>query len=181
MSITIEQYNSDWLRWYQEIKTKIWPDVLSHATSIEHVGSTSVKGLAAKPIIDIDIIAKDQKRINSCISSLEKLGYRHRGNLGVEGREAFYNTEKINHAHHLYVCLEGCDSLLNHLALRDHLKRNPEDVRKYSKLKMHLAQKYSDDIDAYIGGKTSFILDILSKYNFDKDSLTQIQSANQKK
>jgi GrpB-like predicted nucleotidyltransferase (UPF0157 family) len=181
MSIIVESYNPDWVKWYEDIKSRVWPNVSSDAIAIEHVGSTSVKGLVAKPIIDIDIIAKDQKRISSCINSLEKLGYKHRGNLGVEGREAFYNPEKVSHDHHLYVCLEGCDSLLNHLTLRDHLIRNSDDVSKYSKLKMDLAQKYSHDIDAYIEGKTSFIIDVLSQYSFEKDSLIQINSVNQKK
>ena len=180
MSIIIENYNPDWAKWYKEIKSIVWPCVSSYAITIEHVGSTSVEGLAAKPIIDIDIIAKDQKRIISCISSLQKLGYRHRGNLGVEGREAFYNPKKIKYAHHLYVCLEGSASLLNHLTLRDHLKKNLDDVSKYSKLKTSLAQKHSHDIEAYIEGKTNFILDILSQYNFENDSLTHIQSANKK-
>ena len=181
MGIVVEKYNHEWSKWYDELYSIIWPNVSSHAKSMEHVGSTSVNGLAAKPIIDIDIIAKDQKQINLCINSLEKLGYRHRGNLGVEGREAFYNPEKIKYAHHLYVCLEGSDSLLNHLTLRDHLKKNPVDVRKYSNLKIDLAKKHSHDIEAYVEGKTNFILNILSQYNFDNNSLNQIHSTNQKR
>lgn len=181
MGIVVEKYNHEWPKWYEEIYSIIWPNVSSHAKSIEHVGSTSVNGLAAKPIIDIDIIAEDQKQINLIINSLEKLGYRHRGNLGVEGREAFYNPEKIKYAHHLYVCLEGSDSLLNHLTLRDHLKKNSEDVREYSELKIDLAQKHSHDIESYVEGKTNFILNILSQYSFDNDSLNQIHSTNQKK
>ena len=87
MAVTVEKYKSNAKNGMKR-STSIINNVSSHAKSMEHVGSTSVNGLAAKPIIDIDII-KDQKQINLCINSLEKLGYRHRGNLWRRGKRSF--------------------------------------------------------------------------------------------
>ena len=175
--VVVEKYNPEWKDWYQELKTQIWPLVFKDALKIEHVGSTSVEGLSAKPRIDIDIIAKDSSSVQACILSLALLGYKHLGDLGIIGREAFsYESHKYDH--NLYVCLEGADSLKNHLTLRDHLRLNEEDRTRYSEIKESLALKFPENIDAYIDGKTEFILSILEKYDFDSLAIDSIKSAN---
>ena len=167
-------------KWYDELYSIIWHfNVLSHAKSIEHVGSTSVNGLAAKPIIDIDIIAEDQKQINLIINSLEAWVSSQRKSWRRRKRSYFIIPRRLNMPT-IFMFLGG-NSLLNHLTLRDHLKENPVDVRKYSKLKIDLLKKHSHDIEGYVEGKTNFILNILSQYSFDNDSLNQIHSTNHKK
>ncbi len=177
--IIVEEYNPKWKEWYEELKSFIWPAVSDFALNIEHVGSTSIKNLSAKPKIDIDIIVNDLDASNDCINALENIGYKHRGNLGIIGREAFlaYNPK---YQHNLYVCLADSDSLKNHLTLRDHLRANIEDVKIYSKLKYELALKFPYDIDGYIDGKTDFILSILNQYNFNNNALGDIKNANTK-
>lgn len=188
--IEVVEYNPDWPRWFETIKDRIWPSVKPFALAIEHVGSTSVSGLAAKPIIDIDIIIEHPSQLHDVIRALSKLGYTHRGNLGIEGREAFY-VPQGEFAHHLYVCLNGCLSLKNHLLVRDYLRANAFTRDDYSRLKAQLSQQ-ALGIDAYGEKKTSFLADILMRSGLsekEKDSITQanqvsnhrmiVRSANQ--
>ncbi len=87
--IIVEEYNPKWKDWYEELKSTIWPAVSDYALNIEHVGSTSIENLSAKPKIDIDIIVNDLNASNDCITALDKIGYKHRGDLGIVGREAY--------------------------------------------------------------------------------------------
>jgi GrpB-like predicted nucleotidyltransferase (UPF0157 family) len=123
-----------------------------------HVESTSVEGLWAKLILDIDMIVNDSEDCNNVISLLKSIGYTHIGNGRIEGREAFEYSENNKNIiwmeHHLYLCLKGNESLRNHLLLQKHLRCNQESIFTYSKLKLDLAKKYPYDIDSYVEGKT---------------------------
>ncbi|MBT4793265.1 MAG: GrpB family protein [Halobacteriovoraceae bacterium] len=179
MYITVEDYNPIWKERFTVLKDKLWLSLSDIVVSIEHVGSTSVEGLAAKPIIDLDIIIDSRDKLKDVIRVLESKGYEHRGDLGVENREAF-RCVNPKFKHNLYVCLEGTAALENHLALRNHLMVSPVDIDQYSQLKKQLAAKYPDDIDSYVDGKTNFILNILKQYNFDIKNLEIIGSVNKK-
>lgn len=177
--IEVSAYKEKWKSDFENLKSEIWPLVKDHALSIEHVGSTSVSGLSAKPVIDIDIVFSDRENLAQIVSALGGIGYHHVGDLGIKDREAF-KKDNAKVKHNLYACLEGCVSLKNHLILRDHLRRNPDDCKKYSDLKCDLARQFPNDIDAYIEGKTKFILDVLGQYEIDSQNLADIKRANQK-
>ena len=147
--ISVENFNPDWKNWFQSLHATIWPAVQPWALSVEHVGSTSVAGLAAKPIIDIDIIVKDVKSLAPVILALEKIGYIHRGNLGIEGREAFRIPSTSSIKHNLYVCIQDCLALRNHLILRNFLNENEQARNEYGKLKTRLAESVLS-IDEYV-------------------------------
>ena len=128
------------------------------AMRIEHVGSTSVEGLSAKPIIDIDVVIKDYAEFEEVVSTLEAIGYRHEGDLGIAGREAFkYDGKDHLRKHHLYVCPEDSPELKRHIAFRDYLRTHSDAVRQYSRIKEEGARLYPYDIDRYIEHKTTFI------------------------
>jgi GrpB-like predicted nucleotidyltransferase (UPF0157 family) len=91
----------------------IWPHIQDVATAIEHVRSTSVRGLAAKPIIDMTIVVPAAAAVRTVIDRPTTIGYRHRGDLGVTDREAFARPEGTPD-HHLYACVAGSDALRNH-------------------------------------------------------------------
>ncbi len=139
---------------------------------VEHVGSTSVEGLLAKPILDIDIIVENDLDSKRVIDLLENVGYTHEGNLGIEGREVLKYKENNQFIqwmdHHLYVCLNDCENLKSHLLVRDHLRNNKDSVEAYSELKRKLAEEFSDDIDLYIDGKTDLLTEILKQEGFGK-------------
>jgi GrpB-like predicted nucleotidyltransferase (UPF0157 family) len=131
------------------------------AARIEHIGSTAVPGLAAKPIIDFDVLLRSASDLPTVIARLSSLRYVHQGDLGIPGREAFQNPPGT-FPHHLYVCLPDCAQFQRHLKFRDHLRTHPLDARTYASLKRQLAAQFTNDRDAYTSGKTEFINSILN-------------------
>lgn len=175
--ILVVDYDPSWPDTFEVLRRDIWAVVRDTALSIEHVGSTAVPGLAAKPFIDMDVIVKSRDKVPRVIEKLAALGYVHRGNLGIEDREAFASPPGRT-AHHLYACLQGSVALANHLALRDFLRRNPEAVAEYGGLKKHLAEQFPDDIDGYTAGKTEYILAVLRSCGLTEPLLQTIRDAN---
>ncbi len=140
------------------IKDEITSVLGQLAMGIEHVGSTSVEGLSAKPIIDIDVVIKDYTVLEEVVSALGVIGYQHEGNLGITGREAFrYDGKEHLRKHHLYVCPEDSPELKRHIAFRDYLRSHSDAVREYSRIKEEGARLYPYDIDRYIEHKAPFI------------------------
>jgi GrpB-like predicted nucleotidyltransferase (UPF0157 family) len=176
--VQVVDYNPEWPDRFCRIRDGIWPSVRDVAVTVEHVGSTAVPGLAAKPIIDLDIVISSRSDAPLIAMRLARLGYVHCGNLGIEDREAF-RTPENQPAHHLYVCSCESTALRNHIALRDHLRAHRSDVVAYSNLKKQLAARFARDIDRYVEGKTDFILSILAQYGFSADHLDSIRRANQ--
>lgn len=89
LNVTVESYRSSWVDDFNSICDLVWPKIHDIADSIEHVGSTSFPGLAAKPIIDVDVIISNSENMSLVIERLESVGCQHRGDLGIKGREAF--------------------------------------------------------------------------------------------
>ena len=159
-NVRVLPYDSDWKSDFEDIKLEL-VDILGNIPiSIEHVGSTSVEGLAAKPIIDIDVVVKPDD-VGKAIEFLEGHCYIHEGNLGIEGREAFAYEDK-NHLqeHHLYVCPSDSKELGRHIAFRDYLMNHPEAVEKYSKVKLEAARLFPESIEKYIDFKSPVIEEI---------------------
>jgi GrpB-like predicted nucleotidyltransferase (UPF0157 family) len=175
--VTVVDYDPSWPRLFERLRAVVWPVVDDIATTIEHVGSTSVPGLAAKPVIDLDVVLRTGEDVPLAIERLATLGYGHLGELGVAGRDAF--RPPANSAdHNLYVCHPDSPGLANHLALRDHLRRHPERARAYGELKKRLARTYTHDIDGYVGAKTSFIIGVLREAGIPEEWLQQIERPN---
>ncbi len=176
--IEVVDYDPLWPRIYEQLYTFLWPAISDVAIAIEHVGSTAVPGLAAKPIIDIDIVSANDEKTSICITRLADLGYEHRGDLGIRGREAFLQPP-TKPRHHLYLCVSGSQALANHLAVRDYLRKHPSEAHIYGAMKIELAAKFFDDIDGYIGAKTEFLVEILRKTGFTEEDLNDIARMNQ--
>ena len=175
--IEVLEYQADWKLQFLRIREVLLPTVLPITSRIEHVGSTSVEGLCAKPIIDIDIIIKSKADFDSVRLKLMGIGYMHMGDQGISGREYFHSGPS-DIKHHLYVCVEGTPALQNHLLLRNHLRGNEQDKERYGLLKKELSERYGNDVDSYVEGKTEFIVQILSLYL--TNGLDEIRIANKK-
>lgn len=165
--VEIHPYDPQWATQFESIRLALTNGLGDAALRIEHVGSTSVPGLAAKPILDIDIVTRDMPAV---IAALDALGYEHQGDLGVAGREAFRakRGEEFKDvpcrswpAHHLYACLEGSRELRRHVAYRDFLRSHPRALEEYAALKARLATRYPWDRIRYNDGKESFVEGIL--------------------
>jgi GrpB-like predicted nucleotidyltransferase (UPF0157 family) len=161
MEVRICDYDPEWPHVFSRIECKLREHVGTLAVAVEHVGSTSVPGLAAKPIIDIEIVIASVYQFPSIKERLEKFGYIHRGPIGVPGREAFSCVIDLP-AHHLYVCETGAGPLREHLCFRDALRQSPELAAAYAALKRTLAEQHRYDRDAYTEAKTSFIRSVIA-------------------
>jgi GrpB-like predicted nucleotidyltransferase (UPF0157 family) len=159
--IVISEYDPRWPELFCELRDGLPAGLRMRARSIEHIGSTAVPGLAAKPIIDIDVVVADEADVAEAIAMLAAAGYPHKGDAGVPGREAFDQPAHLPE-HHLYVCVEGTGPLVAHLRLRDHLRANPGTAREYAALKRELAATYEDDRAGYTEAKTAFIEAVLA-------------------
>lgn len=167
--VIVVPYSEQWKTDFETIKQYVLPAINDIVISIEHIGSTSVEGLSAKPIIDIDIVIKDYSVFDSVVEKLSSLGYIHEGNLGITDREAFdYKGNADLPKHHLYVCPEYSAELHKHIAFRDYLKNNPEAVLKFSKVKEEGARLFPDSIDDYIAYKSPCIEEIYKKCGLKK-------------
>lgn len=156
--VVVEPYDEAWKDDFAAIRDELEAVLNGLVLRIEHVGSTSVEGLSAKPVIDIDVVISDRSVLPEVISALESIGYSHEGDLGIPGREAFkYKGKDHLKKHHLYVCTQDAEELKRHITFRDYLRSDPDAVAEYSRIKEEGARLYPDDIDKYIEHKSPFI------------------------
>jgi GrpB-like predicted nucleotidyltransferase (UPF0157 family) len=174
----VVEYDPDWPGVFERVRSYVWPAVRDMASSVEHVGSTSVPGPRAKPVIDACIVVASRGEVPACIERLASIGYVHRGDLGVPEREAFRSPVELP-KHHLYVSPRTSLSLKNQLGLRDYLRSHPVAVREYGELKAELARRFSGDMDGYSVGKTEFILRILGEVGLSEAECAEIRRINQ--
>lgn len=162
-TIVVVPYDKKWINEFEKIKDEVLPVIYNDIISIEHVGSTSVPGLWAKPIIDINIIVENTK-LQIVIEKLSSIGYVHEGNLGIEGREAFRYSDKPHlMQHNLYVSTTDSSEYKRQMAFRDYLRSHPQDCKNYSEIKIEMAKKFPHDIDSYIKGKEPVVMKIYQK------------------
>jgi GrpB-like predicted nucleotidyltransferase (UPF0157 family) len=188
--IIIVEYSTDWPLIFEDLKRVYERFLAGLVIDIQHIGSTSVPGLAAKPIIDIDLIIENRNILKYMIVKLEKLGYEYQGDLGIKNREAFKRvldktpldgSDRIWQKHNLYCCTKNSISLRNHLQFRDYLRKDPEKARQYGVLKKKLALQYPLDINIYAELKTSFIVEVLKGTGIESKELESITKQNKAK
>lgn len=156
--VIVTPYSPQWKESFSHLKQRLENALGGLAISIEHVGSTSVEGLSAKPIIDIDIVIENKPVLNQAIKRLAEIGYIYEGDMGIKNREAFdYTGNEPLPKHHLYVCPKDSKELARHIAFRDYLRSNPEAVAEYSRIKEEAAMLYPNDIDGYMQYKSPCI------------------------
>jgi GrpB-like predicted nucleotidyltransferase (UPF0157 family) len=156
--VTVVPYDSRWAEEFEAIKQELSQALGELALAIEHVGSTSVKGMSAKPCIDIDVVIEDYSVFDETVSRLAAIGYIHEGDLGIADRHAFrYDSKPHLQKHHLYVCPKASEELRRHIVFRDYLRANEQAVAEYSAVKEEGARLYPDDIDGYIAHKSPCI------------------------
>lgn len=162
--VIVLPYDKAWKAAFEEIRLELEAALENLIIGIEHVGSTSVEGLSAKPCIDLDVVIKDDTVFAAVAEKLTGIGYFHEGNLGIEGREAFGYTGKDHlMKHHLYVCPQNSRELHRHITFRDFLRKHPEAAQKYGRVKETAAQLFPEDIDGYMAYKAPCIAELYEK------------------
>ena len=161
--VTVVPYDESWSLEFNRISEELLY-VLDSLVVIEHVGSTSVEGLSAKPVIDIDIVIGDYNSFEEVKSRLASIGYTHEGDLGIKERHAFKYEDKPHlMRHHLYVCPSYSEEFKRHVAFRDYLRANPQDRDWYGELKTLAVQRFPEDIDGYMAAKSSCVAEIINR------------------
>jgi GrpB-like predicted nucleotidyltransferase (UPF0157 family)/chloramphenicol 3-O-phosphotransferase len=158
--IVVTDYNSDWPFHFEEIARPVRDALGDLGAQVEHVGSTSVPGLAAKPVIDIDVVVGAADDVPTAIERLRSLGYVYQGDKGIKGREAFMWPSGAR-PHHLYVVVRGSLPYLDHIEFRDYLREHPEVAKEYAALKARLVDQHGDDRLGYTDAKTEFVTGVL--------------------
>jgi len=159
----VQPYNPEWPAWFTQMQAFVAPALTDVVHTMEHVGSTAIPGMTAKPIIDIDIIV-ERTVCPLVIERLATLCYFHRGDLGIPEREAFALADPQVKAslppHHLYVCITGAAALRDHLCFRDFMRAHPQWVERLSRHKEELCRVHDNDLQAYIDGKAAMVREI---------------------
>ncbi len=152
----LQPHQIHWANNFAAISKVIRTALPGASITIEHIGSTAVKDLAAKPIIDIDLVFHSPAGFDSVKAGLESLGYYHNGDQGIKNREVFKRKEtKEKHPildtihHHLYVCPAHSEELRRHLRFRDYLQANEEARRQYERIKYAIAEQANQDRKSY--------------------------------
>jgi GrpB-like predicted nucleotidyltransferase (UPF0157 family) len=158
--VVIEDYDPEWPALFAKLRAPVGAALGDLVVAIEHVGSTAVPKLAAKPIIDMDVVISSLRDLSQAIQRMATIGYVHEGDFGVADREAF-EAPRGSPAHHLYICSAQSPELRRHLAFRDFLRTHPDDVRAYADLKRALAVRFGNDRVGYALAKSDFVNEIL--------------------
>src|SRR5690625_2800411 len=147
---------------YEEETVKLRKILGAEIYKIYHIGSTSVDGLIAKPVIDIMPVVRDVNRVDDFNTAMIDIGYEPKGENGLPGRR-FFQKGGDERTHHIHFYEIGNTEIERHLAFRNYLRTYPYAVKKYGSLKKQLSQRFPDDIKAYISGKEKLISEIEKK------------------
>ena len=177
-NMLLKKYSTKWINDFSLIKGEIEKALKELAFTIEHVGSTAVANLDAKPIIDIDVIYTEQPDFEKIKSRLENIGYYHNGNQGIEARDVFKRKSNATNMildtiqHHLYVCPINSKALQRHILSRDFLRKNEWARIKYQEIKYKLAEKANQDKKVYAALKENNINDFIDSI-IESEKLSQ--------
>lgn len=177
-SIVVVDYDPQWPQAFATIRDTLRAALAGvSVVAIEHVGSTSVPGLAAKPIIDVDVIV-ERSQVDAAATALESAGYAPLGDLGIADRYAF-SAPDGSIRQNTYVTVDGCLSVRNHLGLREVLRNDAALRDEYGAVKQRLADE-TDDIDVYLDGKTDVVRRVLAKAGLTSVELDEIEDSNRR-
>jgi GrpB-like predicted nucleotidyltransferase (UPF0157 family) len=160
--VMIFPYNPKWQEEFSRLGAALRSALGNTAIRIDHIGSTSVPGLDAKPVVDIQISVKSFTPEDPYQIPLDKLGYFLRED-NTDKTELYFREKPGGKRTHIHIAKAGSWSEQTLLLFRDYLRVHPYDAKRYAKLKYKLAEKYQDDRPGYTNAKTSFVWSILKK------------------
>ena len=168
MKINIVPYNDKWPLLFETIKREIKNSIIDSNVIIEHIGSTSVKNLDSKPIIDI-LIGVSSNKLDKYINAIKNLGYTHIKEYEIEipNRRFFFFEESKKRIAHIHLVKHNSRWFKRHIAFRNELRSNEVTRKKYQRLKYSLSEKEWKDGNEYADAKTTFIRSIEKMLKFD--------------
>ena len=161
--IEVVDYRPEWDTMFKVESKKIKKILGKNCVGVYHIGSTSVKGLPAKPIIDIMPVVKDISLVDAHNGEFEALGYECRGEFGIPGRR-FFAKGGDNRTHHIHIFEQSNQTdIQRHIAVRDYLNAHSDTAAKYAALKKKLAAEFPFDNDGYCDGKEEYMKSLEEK------------------
>lgn len=155
--VVVTEYNPLWADMFDIEAMNIKEILGENCVEIHHIGSTSVAGLAAKPIIDIMPVVHNLEDVDKLASEFENIGYEYMGEFGISGRR-YLRKGGEERTHHIHIFTENNTyDIERHLAVRDYLRTHKDICDKYANLKKELAKRYPYDIGGYCDGKNEFV------------------------
>ena len=158
--VRLAQYSPEWKTLYEKEERLLKDLIGEYVIDIQHIGSTSIPDMIAKPIIDIGIAIKDFEEGQRLVKPVESLGYEYKGENGIPGRHYFVKGNPTTH--HLHIVEIDSEEWKKNITFRDALRKNENLAKEYAELKLNLAEKFKYDRVAYTDGKTDFVNYILS-------------------
>jgi GrpB-like predicted nucleotidyltransferase (UPF0157 family) len=159
-AIRIVDHDPEWSRLAQEELGRVADALGDSAVRLEHVGSTSVPGLGAKPIIDMQVSVADIERLDDYVGPLERLGYLFAPDPAFADYHYFAKPHARPRSHHLHICQAGSHQELRHVAVRDFLRAHPDEAASYEELKRTLVREHPEDRLAYVAGKDGYMIEL---------------------
>ena len=155
--ITVLNYDPEWTLKYERERKAIAEILDGNGISIYHIGSTSVPGLAAKPIIDMMAVVRSLEKVDDARGKFSELGYEYLGEFGIAGRRYFRKGgDERTHQIHIFQA-DDWNNIERRLAFRDYMRTHEKERAEYAKIKTALAQRFPYDIDGYCDGKDAFV------------------------
>jgi GrpB-like predicted nucleotidyltransferase (UPF0157 family) len=161
--IEVVDYDPEWRERFASERGRIAAVWGSELVEIHHVGSTSIAGAQAKPIVDVLAVVSNVARLDALDDAMVSAGYTPKGEYGIEGRRFFWKVEASVRHLHVHAFGTGHPHIDRMLRLRDYLRAHADDARAYGELKQALAARHRSDIESYTNGKNEFIESILRK------------------
>ena len=155
--IVVTDYNPEWERMFEE-EARAFREILGdNCVDIQHIGSTAVPGLAAKPVIDIMPVVTSLEEVDKMAGRFIEIGYEYLGEYGIPGRRYLRKGgDERTHQIHIFRS-DDTFNITRHLAVRDYLRMNREEQKAYAELKKELARRFPYDIEGYCSGKAEFM------------------------
>ena len=155
--ITVVNYDPEWPSKYVRERDYVTEILKDNCISIYHIGSTSVPGLAAKPIIDIMAVVRSLEKADTVADKFAEIGYEYLGEFGIQGRRYLRKGgDERTHQIHIFQA-DDWNNIGRHLAFRDYMRTHEKERNEYAKIKKDLAQEFPYDIDGYCDGKENFV------------------------
>ena len=164
-TVTLQSYTSDWVGVFEYEARQLRKELGSRVLDIEHIGSTSIPGMAAKPILDMMVGIQSMVQTTSVLSQLVHMGYQRRINGDLVDRVFLVKGPESLRTHHLSITYLGSLFWSEHIQFRDFLREDDALAGEYLDLKRRLAKKFSADRNSYTAGKEQFVRNILSNYS----------------
>ena len=163
--VFVVPYDPRWPSLFALERSRVEAALGAWVETVEHVGSTAVPGLDAKPVIDLLVGVRDVRNAGHCIRPLEEIGYSYWAENPNPDRMLFvkFAADRTSRIHNLHVVEVEGDLWNDRLLFRDHLRAHPEAADEYVRLKHVLAERFRDDREAYTRAKTDFVLATLER------------------